>query len=206
MEDKIKILTEKLYEEGVLKARTEAARILEQANLEATKIREEAQQNATRILEKARRDIEALQKNTEGEIKTASRHAFHIVRQSITDMITLRTAGKWAASLHADTTFLNDIIVFAIQSIMEAEKDSTYKLVLPAELDVKVSRYLEENIHDLFKNQVVIDVSHTFESGFRIGPSSKNYIISFTEKDFDNFFKRLLRPKTIELLFQHVED
>ena len=38
-------------------------------------------------------------------------------------------------------------------------------------------------------------------SSFRIGPKGEGYMISFTDKDFENIIAEYLRPKTRELLF-----
>ena len=39
------------------------------------------------------------------------------------------------------------------------------------------------------------------KGGFKIGPADGSYKISFSEDDFENFFKSFLRPKTIEMLY-----
>jgi V/A-type H+-transporting ATPase subunit E len=40
------------------------------------------------------------------------------------------------------------------------------------------------------------------KSGFKVGPADGSYVISFTDEDFNNFFKAYLRPKSTELLFE----
>jgi V/A-type H+-transporting ATPase subunit E len=201
MQDKIQQLTEKLYAEGIEKAKTEAGQILEAARAEAANIVHDARVKAEKILHVSREESMELQKNIEGEIRIAARHAFTVVRQNIADMITLQANQKWLNGAFQDVDFMKDIMKHAIQTFIELDKNAEIKLVLPSHLDQKVIRYLESHIHESFHNQVFIDVSHKIETGFRIGPTSTNYLISFTEQDFDNFIKRFLRPKTIDLLF-----
>jgi V/A-type H+-transporting ATPase subunit E len=201
MIDKIQILTDKLYEEGIQKAKTEGESILQKAHDEAAKINEEAIIKAEQLLKNALAESLEMQKNIDGEIKVASRHAFNMVRQAITNMVTLQTTKKLVNSQYNDPSFIKEIMFFAVHTMIQHDNDDSFRLILPENLDKKLKQYLEHNIHETFENQIVMDVSQNFESGFRIGPSSGNYQISFTEKDFENFFKHLLRPKTVELLF-----
>ncbi|MBK6362027.1 MAG: hypothetical protein IPL63_06505 [Saprospiraceae bacterium] len=206
MQDKIQLITDKLFTEGIEKANMEADTMLQEAQKKADKILEDASQKAEQILNNALAESEELQKNITGEIQIASRHAFNMVRQNIADMITLETTDTWIKDVNHDVTLSKDIMIHAVHAFINTVPGESIRLTLPTTLNESVQQYLVKNIHDIFQNQVKIDVSHKFESGFRIGPSLKNYMISFTDKDFDNYIKRFLRPKTIELLFHDSAD
>ena len=47
-----------------------------------------------------------------------------------------------------------------------------------------------------------IDFSEKIKGGFKIGPKDGGYLVSFSDADFDQFFKQYMRPRLISLLFE----
>ena len=85
--DKLKILTEKIYEEGVFKAKEESARILQQATEEAARIRAEAQKEKELMLAQARDQAEAQRKKTESELRLAARKATSKLKEDLRQLV-----------------------------------------------------------------------------------------------------------------------
>jgi V/A-type H+-transporting ATPase subunit E len=75
------------------------------------------------------------------------------------------------------------------------------ELILPEKEKENIAKYF----NDISKSELAKGTEITFDgnvkSGFRISPKGENYIISFTDEDFANYFKGFMRPKTIQLLF-----
>ena len=94
MENKLDILTQKLYTEGVDKARAEAGEILAQARKEAESMLAEAENKAKEIEEKARAEAENLKKKAESEMSLSARQALTALKQDIIGLISGEVAGK----------------------------------------------------------------------------------------------------------------
>jgi V/A-type H+-transporting ATPase subunit E len=69
MQNKLQELTDKIYNEGVLKAREEADGLLANARKEAALIVANAQKEADSILTSAQKKAEEVKRNLDGELK-----------------------------------------------------------------------------------------------------------------------------------------
>ena len=199
MEEKIALLTQQLYNDGVMKAKEEAVMIKANADDEAKHLLEKAKQEASVILEKAKSSAEELRKNTEEEIRAAGTQALALVKQSIADALTVSVS----KDLVTDEIKLSSpqMIQYAVEKMINSSGGDQINLTLPEGLDAELKEQIETTLFKKFNNQFSVNVSQKIDSGFRIGPASKNYIISFTEDDFIRFFSQLIRPKTVEILF-----
>ena len=75
MQNKLQELTEKLYNEGLSKGKTEGEALLAKARSEADAIIAEAKKQAEAIVVKAQKDAEDLRTKTAGDVALASRQA-----------------------------------------------------------------------------------------------------------------------------------
>ena len=71
MDQKLQELTNKLFEEGVVKGNQEAERIISEATQKAKEIIENANNEANKIIENAGKKSEELTKNTQSELQLA---------------------------------------------------------------------------------------------------------------------------------------
>lgn len=200
MENKLQELTSRLYNEGIEKARKEAAEILEKARKEAENIIQEAKQEAESILEQARKEADDLRKNVSGEIKMSARQALSAVKQKVTDMIIAQLASGPVKEAFSDRSFIKNIIETVIKNWNPQSDFVDLVLILPEE-EKKLRDYFESRTHELLKGGLTIEFDNKIGRGFRIGPGDRTYVLSFTEEDFENFFKEYLRPRTTKLLY-----
>lgn len=199
MEEKIALLTQQLYHDGIIKAKEEAVIIKTNAENEANTILEKAKLDAAMIVEKAKSAANELRKNTEEEIKAAGTQALALVKQSIADALTIDVAKDLVTS---DVKISSpELIQYAVDKMINLSGSDQINLFLPENLDNDLKSHIESVLHKHFNGQISVNVSQKIDSGFRIGPASKNYIISFAEEDFIRFFSHLVRPKTAEILF-----
>jgi len=115
MENKLDILTQKLYTEGVDKARAEAGEILAQARKEAESMLAEAENKAKEIEEKARAEAENLKKKAESEMSLSARQALTALKQDIIGLISGEVAGKMAAMAFEDKKFVQELLLSIIK-------------------------------------------------------------------------------------------
>jgi V/A-type H+-transporting ATPase subunit E len=83
----------------------------------------------------------------------------------------------------------------------DTSKGMDIALTLPEKENGELEKYLRENSKKLLDGELKIEFSDELENGFKIGPADGSYKLSFTDKDFENFFKKYMKPKTIEFLF-----
>lgn len=202
MENKLQELTNKIYAEGVGKASKEAEAIIEKARAEAENLVKQAKKDAALILEKAEKDAKELKKNVESEVKLSARQAISAVKQELTNLIVANSTEKVVQEAFKDNDFVKRIIEKAIKNWNRDESKSLDATILLPKKD-------EKDLNDYFisKQKSVLDAGlelkfdENIQAGFKIGPKDGSYLISFTEEDFENFFKNYLRPRTTELLY-----
>lgn len=204
MEDKIQALTDKIYHEGVAKAKAEAEAIVEAARQQSHKTTAEAEKAAKAIVEAARKEADELRHNVAAEIRLSAGQAVSSVKQKIASLITLHTIHDPLADRLADSEFIGDMIMLVLQNWPhEGDTQAPMRLLLAEDQRERLEAFIQDKIHRELQADLQIDFSHRFRSGFRVGPLNGNYLISFTEEDFANFFQRFLRPKTAEILYGH---
>ncbi|MBK7634381.1 MAG: hypothetical protein IPJ13_08890 [Saprospiraceae bacterium] len=188
MEDKIKNLTDKIYNEGVVKARDEAEKIMHEARHKADGLLADAQKQAEMIISKATSDAEEVSSNIREEIRHASNQAINIIKQKVGELITLSITDRPLKELVNDQQFILDTVKLMMDQWGASGNRESITLVLPESLDKDAADVITKKIHEQFGNKINIALSHKMNSGFRISPEGSNYLISFTEKDFSSFF------------------
>ncbi|MBN2480947.1 MAG: hypothetical protein JXB19_04345 [Bacteroidales bacterium] len=201
MENKLQELTNKIYHEGIDKAREEAEKIVADAKKEAGEIRSKAEQEASRTLEGARKEAQELQKNVLSELKLSARKAVSAVRQKITGLIIAETAGEAVKEAFRDKEFVKKIIELTIKNWNPGKEAYDLRLLLPGEDEKNLGKYFAEKQKELLNGTLEIQFDSQMNAGFKIGPKDGRFLISFTDDDFMNFFREYLRPGTIKLLY-----
>jgi len=201
MENKLQELTSKIYEEGIAKANEEAEKILSEAKKEAEDLRNKSKREATRIIEKAEKDATELRKNVESEVKLSARQALATIKQQITELITIQSTGEPVKEAFRDKEFIKKIIETTIKNWNPGKEAFDLQLLLPKEDEKELGSYFSKKQKELLKGSLKIGFDERMSAGFKIGPLDGRFIISFTDEDFDNFFKNYLRPRTTKLLY-----
>lgn len=203
MESKLQELTNKLYNEGVEKANEEASQIKSDAEKEAKKIKNDAQQEADQIIQQAKQEAEDLKKNTRSEIDLAARQTLREVKKQITEMITARVIKDPVKQSMEDTEFVKQVIQEIIKNWNpQSQEPVDLSVTLPEKMQQELKDYLENKASKELNAGITVEVSDRMKGGFSIGPSDGSYKISFSEEDFENFFKGYLRPRTVKMLFE----
>jgi V/A-type H+-transporting ATPase subunit E len=201
MTQKLQDLTEKLYNEGVRKAEEEADKILKEAREKALAIEKEAQKKAEQIVAEADKKAAETKKHVESEMKMALEQSVAALKQEITNLITMQAIEPATKELFSDKKYLGELISKIVDGWIKKES---------MDIEVILPESERENMEDHFKKQLAhhlnkglkLTFSKNMKSGFKIGPADGSYVISFTDEDFNNFFKTYLRPKSSELLFK----
>ena len=201
MQNKLQELTDKLYNEGLSKGKQEAEQMMANAKNEAAQIIAQAKEQAQEILAKAQNDAAELKSKTENDVKMASLQAFTAVKQQIESVITAKTLAPAKAAV-AETEFLKEIVKAIVTAFNPQNSDSVaLDIILPAEKQAELEQFAKEQLSKICSAGVDVQFSKGVQGGFKIAPKGEGYMLSFTDKDFENIIAEYLRPKTKELLF-----
>ncbi len=201
MQTKLQELTDKIYNEGVQKANKEAEDILEKAKKEAEDIVAKAKAEADNKIKEAEKKAEELQHNMQAEMKLASTQAITALKQKVSEIITLDVVEPTMKEVFSDKKYLQKIIESVVKGWTKTG-DFDLNVVLPEKDKKEFEKFFKNSLAAEMNKGVEVSFDSDVEGGFTIGPKDGSYIISFTEEDFNNFFKSYLRPKTVELLFE----
>ncbi len=202
MESKLQELTSRIYNEGIEKANKEAAAILENARNEADSILENARKEALSLQEQAKKESEELRKNVGNEVTMSARQSILAIKQQITNLVTTRLVREPVKMAMADKDFVKKIIESVIRNWdPKTGSGIDLALTLPKEDEKTLGSYFSQKTHDLLKAGLKVQFDDKMTGGFRIGPGDRSFLLSFTEEDFENFFKNYLRPRTTKLLY-----
>ncbi len=202
MQKKLQELTDKIYQEGVDKANREADKILAEAKKEAGELLDKSKKEATSTIETAKKESEDLKQKALNELQLAARQAISDLKQEIVELVQAETIGPEAKKTMKDPGFTGDIIKTIIKNWDPKESDKVdLYVLLPKDKQKDFESYFQNKAKELLEKGLKVDFSDKIKGGFKIGPKDGGYLISFSDDDFDNFFRMYLRPRLIEMLF-----
>lgn len=200
-DDKLKQLTEKLYNEGVNKANEDAEKIVSEAREKADKIVKEAEERAGQIEEESNRRAKEQRKQVETDLQKSAQQTIRTVKQQVEDLITAKVIEEPVKKSFKDTDFVKKLIQQAIENWSPDKEQVALSVLLPENMQKDLGKYLEQNAHKLLKAGLTVEFSSRVKGGFKIGPADGSYKISFEDKDFEALLQSFLRPQTVQLLF-----
>lgn len=203
MQKKLQELTEKIYREGVEKANQEAEKIVSDAKRQAEELLSKSQEKADSIVENANKEAEDLKKNSLNELQLAARQAISDVKQQVVSLIQAKTIEPETKAAFKEADFTKNIIQTIVANWDPASGDNVeLQVLLPEAEKSKFEAYFKGKASQVLTKGVEIDFSDRIKGGFKIGPKDGGYLISFSDEDFDNFFKTYMRPRLIQMLFE----
>lgn len=201
MENKLDVLTRKLYDEGVDKARAEADRIVSQAKDEAARLIAEAEAQAREIQAKAKNEAANQQKKAEAEMALSARQAITALKQAITGLISGKVSGEMAKAGFDDKAFVQEMLVAIVKKWDMASGNLDLDLILSETEKKEFEKFVAARYKELLDKGLEIKVGNQKE-GFIIQPKDGSYQIAFSEQLFEAFFNQYIRSFTKELLYK----
>lgn len=198
MDHKLQELTEKLYNEGVVKGNQEANQILAKAEENAKQIIADAHEKAAAILADANSKSVDLEKNTQSELQLASKQMLSALEQEVVAFITGSIVEEAIQPAINDKEFIQKLIQSAVENW--APKQDLLVVVSNEDKEA-VEKYFASKAKQLLNKSIKIEAVNKIKTGFQIGPADGSFKVSFTHEDFASFFKEFVRPKIVELLF-----
>ena len=200
MENKLDILTKKLYDEGVDKARREAENIINQAKQEAEKIVAEAKAKADQMNADAEADVANLKKKAESEMTLSARQAITALKQAIANLVAGNVAGEIAKVGFEEKAFIQELLMTIVKKWDVAGGNLDMEILLSADEKNKFESFVTAKYKDLLDKGLAVNVGN-LEEGFVIQPKDGGFQIAFSEKLFEAFFNQYIKGFTKKLLF-----
>ncbi|WP_303918019.1 V-type ATP synthase subunit E [Draconibacterium sediminis] len=206
MTDRIAEITQKIYNEGIVKAKDDADQLLAEAKEKADDIIRSAKLKQDEIIRAAQKKAAEDKKRTEAELQLAARQFISKLKQQITGLISAAQINPPVNEAFNDSDFIKKIILTLIEKWNpKSGKSMDLHLLLPPDDQKELTAFLQKRATEAMNNGIEILVDPKLKSGFRIGPKDGSYLISFTAQDFANYFKQYFKDGTKKLLFDAAE-
>lgn len=203
MEGKLRELTDRIYTEGVARARTEAEQILDEARREAERLTAEATRDVARVREEARQEAAQLRENTASELRLSARQAVADLKQRVSGLIAARLLSEPLQDALGDAEFLQNIIQTAMSNWKpDSQTGPDLQLLLPEKERGQLDAYIAGKSNELLAKGLHIRFDERLADGFRIGPADGSFVVSFSGEDFERFFRMYIRPQVDGMLFE----
>lgn len=203
MENKLQQLTQKLYDEGLEKGRTEAERLIAEAKAEAAKIVAEAHTEAGEIVRKSEAKSAEVEKNTLTEIALAGREAVARIKSEVAAAIVAKSAAAGVKAAAMDSDFIKEILISVAKNWNGKDSSKVeLKALLPESERTKLDAAFEKSTKELLAEGVEVGYSKEVKTGFKVGAKEGGYYISFSDEDFNALLGEYLREKVFQLLYK----
>lgn len=202
MENKLQALTDKLYQDGLVRGKEEGERLLQEARIQAAEILDKAKSQASGIVEQARQEAEDLRKNSLTEITITSRQMLSRLKQEIEDNLMAGTLDASVRSAMGDKPFVQELLLKALEAFHpEKHAGLSLELLLPEAERASFDEAFRGKLEQLLQNGLEVKFSGDVQGGFKIINKTQGYMLSFTEEDFLALFKEYARPRIKQMLF-----
>mgnify|MGYP004445035995 CR=1 FL=1 len=202
MQNKLQVLTDRLYNEGLARGKQDAETLLEEARKKSSDIISEAKDEAAKIIESARREAEALRTKTEGDIKMASSQVMQQLRQQIEKLVTSSAVDAPVRGALSDSDYVSELIVSVVNAFNPAEGLAVpLEVILPKSIKDATENTVAKALSSAVAKGVEFSATDRFDGGFRVAPKGEGYFVDFTDESFTALISEYLRPATAKILF-----
>ena len=199
--NKLQELTQKLYNDGLEKGRSEADRLVAEAKEQAAKILADARAEAEAINKAAEMRAEDVAKNAMTEISLAGRQAVSKIKTELAEAVIMKSTGAAVKAATMDANFVKDILLAVAQNWTSSTTDVSLKALLPEEKRAELDATMQKSAAELIKAGVEVGYSKEVKTGFKLGEKDGGYYIAFTDESFEALMGEYLREKVSTLLF-----
>ena len=202
MDNKLDILTKKIYEQGVEKANHDSIEIVDKAKKEAEKIVNDAKAEAERIVNQANKEAEELKTKVAADVKMAATQSIAVTKQEIEKMVVMNAAEKGVKANLSSADFVKELVKDVVKAFNpDNAAPVALDMILPENLKAEVEPFMKNEISKMFKAEVKVDYSKKMNGGFKVAPQDGGYVLQFTDDEFTQLIANYLRPATKKILF-----
>lgn len=196
MDSKIRELTDRIYQDGVLKGAEQAKKIIEEAKKEAEEIIADAHNDIKKAQEKSEKDNLELKQKTEAELQLYAKQMVESLKSSVADLISVKVVNDAITSVINKPNFIEE---FILELTKNFDLSEGIEISSPKAKDL--INYFQHKSKNLLDNGLSIKEVGGIPTDFSISPSDGSYKIQFGEKEFEELFQSFLRPQMVKILF-----
>lgn len=200
--NKLQELTQKLYNEGLEKGRSESERLIAEAKAEAAKIVAEAKAEADAIAKAAEARAEDIAKNAMTEITLAGRQAVSKIKNELAEAVIFKATGEAVKAAASDAEFVKELLLAVAKNWTSATSEVSLQALLSEQQRAEFDAVVKKSAEELLKAGVEVGYSKDVKTGFKVGEKGGGYYISFTDESFDALLKEYLREKVANMLYK----
>ncbi len=195
--DKLEEVTRALYEKGLERGQSEAAKILEAATLKAEKVLDEAEQKAKSIVVKAGKEAEQLKNAVSADIQTQFQYALDRISNRLALHITEESLPHAHNPEHWVATLLD---VLVTHSLNKENQVNDFTLALPQDWESQFSASLQDKIKALVKQGISLATSDEDAFQITLMNDQEGFRIQLDPQELKQFITDRLSPLTKKLL------
>ncbi len=199
-------LVKKVYDEGIEKAKEEAKQIIEDAKQQSAELMAEAEKQIANLKEQSLNEVNRMRENLNSEMKTVAQQTVSTVKNELASIIINRIAIPEISKALKEKEFLEKIIFTLVQKWNPADTNFKFELLLNKDDEAQLKDFFEQRIRKELGVEMEIIIENKIKSGFKIGVKNENYYVSFSDVDFENFFKGYLRTNTLDWIYGKKEN
>lgn len=196
MDSKIQALTDKVYNEGVLKGNAEADKIIAAAEARISARETEAKQKAEEIIRTAQRQAEELKQNTERELQLYATQLVEATRAAVVSELSGTIASNNVQALGTNPEFIQAFVLDLVKGF-----DVNRGVEISGANAEKLEAYFASNARDLIEKGVTIKSVAGKNTEFTLRPVDGSFKLQIGESEFLDLFKSFLRPQLAQQLF-----
>lgn len=196
MDSQIQALTDKVYQEGVLKGEQQAKQIIASAEAEALKLEEQARAQAKRIVAEAERQATELRANTERELQLSASKIIEASRASIVELISGKIASESVSAIQAKPELIQQVVLEIAQRF-----DLKQGVEISTAQAETLEAYFAQRAKALLSEGLSIKAVAGKDVPYTISPKDGAFKVEVSEQAFAELFKSLLRPQLAQQLF-----
>ena len=200
--NKIKVLTDKIYRDGIEKANEEAQQIISESEKEAARIIVDATKEAEKIVIQAEKEALNISERRETELRLSSQQSLSALRKEIAELIQVKVLREPLEKAFEDHEFMKRMLELIIRKWDPTKVDTGFKVLVPQDKLDEIEQYFKEKAGDLLNNGLSLKGEKDLKMGFEILPQNENYKISITDSSFEAFLNTHFNEEIISFLFK----
>ena len=202
----LKSLIEKVHDEGIEKANEEAQQIIAAAKQQSAELIKKAEESIAKMEAQASDEVKRRHESLNSELKAVAQQSISSIKNELAAVISGRAISQEISDALHEKEFLQKIILTVLQKWNVADNHFQLELLLNETDQAQLKDFFEQKIKKELVTELEIVIDNKIKSGFKIGVKNENYYVSFSDEDFENFFKGYLRKKTLEWIYETKEN
>jgi V/A-type H+-transporting ATPase subunit E len=200
MTEDLQHLLDKIQKDGVDKAETDSANIVNEAKLKADDIVKKAGNEAKQIIDKAKKEAVAFEENGRKALEQASRDVIISAKTGIQAAVSSVVTAKTSKAMDDQT--LSAILIKVVETYCSDSKSTD---VLVSESDVEsFKQFILAGLNEEARQGINIVPEGSIAKGFKVVIKDKNMELDLTDKAVGEALSKVLRPHIAEILNKSV--